>query len=102
MKFFILVFTLILTPIMAQSQDQQIKLHSSQESVALLIDLTNLSLPSTAPSNLACTARNGDQAQVIYQVASAEPNVGWLRIKMISGSCEGKEGWVSSEMAQAF
>lgn len=100
MKLAAFIFTLVLVPAIAASQEHQIQLRGQQQSIVLLKNLTNVVMPNTAPSNSGCVAESGDNTAVLFQMADKELGRGWLRIRMISGPCAGEEGWINSENAQ--
>lgn len=66
--------------------------------VDVLRYLTQLLRPSTAPANRVCSAGSDDTGTVLETVASEGSSVYWVRVRFDSGGCNGKEGWVSSDV----
>lgn len=100
MKISILTVALLFTPVIALSGQQQIRLNDVQGRVILLKQLTNMLVPSVAPSNRVCVSPNGEQADVLEQVSNPDASVIWLHIKVTTGICMGQIGWVNADSAQ--
>jgi len=92
--------TLLICSVAFATDQNIIELNGPQGEVILLRELTSLVVPSHAPRNRVCVAPNGEQAEVLGQVASEDYPIVWLNIKVITGICAGEIGWINSESAQ--
>ena len=68
--------------------------------VHVLRDLTQLHRPSTAPANRVCSGKVGDTGVVLETFGSDASPAYWVRIRFDSGGCDGKEGWVGSDVVR--